>query len=55
MNVFAMNEKVRGRHQKYGDYAGNGQPAENCTCKQGMLLAARLWNGRHWNEAEDGG
>jgi hypothetical protein len=41
-NVFAMNETVRGLHQKYGDYAGSGQPAKNYACKQGTLLAARL-------------
>jgi hypothetical protein len=41
-NVFAMNETVRGRHQKYGNHAGNGQPAENYACKQGILLADRL-------------
>jgi hypothetical protein len=54
-NVFAMNETVRGWHQKYGDHAGTGQRAENYACKQGTLIAARLWNQRHWNETEDGG
>jgi hypothetical protein len=55
MNDFAMNATVRGRHQKYGNHAGNGQPAENCTCKWGILLAAGLQNQRQWNEAEDSG
>jgi hypothetical protein len=50
-----MKETVRGWHQKYGDHAGSGQRAENYACKQGTLIAARLWNQRHWNETEDGG